>query len=483
VAISIGTKHTINFGISLILAKLLFPEDFGLLGINSMVLAVLSVLQGLGLYHALIYNRRDDRVVTSTAFIITVLYGLFQFLIAFMIAPYIARFYNDPELLPIIRTSTLALPITSLGVVPLTLLDKELDFKRKLIPEISPLIVYAVLIISLAMLNYGVWSVIVGQIFQSVTFAITSWYIGNWRPSWEFDWGVAQDLLKYGKDVVSASALAALFLYSDNFWIGRILGLAELGIYAFAFSIANIPVMLITNLINVVSFPTYVHLNDDPFSLRHAYLKILRLSSTISAAACFGILAISEHLILVIYGEKWVESIILLKLLSLFGLMRTIINIPVGVMMAIGKQHVAPKLQLTFLSLVNILLIFALPTWGTIGAAISMTTIVALALIIYLLLVKHFLSLSLMDYFNSTLAPLVSGLLMASILLQLSSIVELSLNGLIFLIIIGAFIYITAISTLTKGKIFVDLVDLFNNLRPTQRVFPVFRNRNIPNKE
>ena len=145
--------------------------------------------------------------------------------------------------------------------------------------------------------------------------------------------------------------------------------------------------------------------------------------------------------------------------------MRAIVNIPVALILAIGKQYVIPKLQVIFLLLGNILLVITIYWWGTLGAAVSMTIINFLALLIYFMLTQQYLSLSLMDYIGSIFAPLASGMLMVIVVSGLSTIVQVSLSGLIILIGVGAITYIVAIIVFTKGKIYFDFVDIVSNLR------------------
>jgi O-antigen/teichoic acid export membrane protein len=272
------------------------------------------------------------------------------------------------------------------------------------------------------------------------------------------------EILDYGKHIVGGSILNVVFLYIDNAYVGKLLGVTALGFYAFAFGLANLPTQFITPIINKVTFPSYVKLRGDRADLSSAYLRSLRVVSMITFPATLGLATISSDLLQTLYADKWNPSIVLVQILSVYALFRSIGALPGNVFLTIGKQHLIPRLMLIYVGIVAVLLWPVTRWFGTLGTSLVMTSVIAVGSIVWLVLVNRYLAIPLVR-FGEHLAPQsIASVAMVGWLLFLSPLLKQSSFKLAFLIGNGAIMYITCILLVTKGRAYKQMADVVKTL-------------------
>lgn len=322
--ITIFTK-IIGFVTQIVLARILAPADFGLLAIGLLAINSMGIFRDLGFGATLIYKKDDsDHTAANTAFILLPLVASTLFLIAYFSAPYLALFFDNMAVEPLVQVLALTFVISSFGTVPSMLLEKELEFKKKVMPETVPIIGYASVAISLAVSGYGVWSLVYGQIASAALTAGLIWLISDWRPTFKFDRKIAKVLFDYGKHIMGASIIIFLVTNIDDAIVGRVLGMEALGFYTLAYTISNLPATQITNLVGRVMFPLYAKLQGDQNALRSAYLKTLQYVSMLSIPAAFGIFVIAPNFVSVVIGDKWLPAVPAMRVLCIYGLFRSL---------------------------------------------------------------------------------------------------------------------------------------------------------------
>ena len=211
VALSAVIIRAFSFITKIVLARLLAPADFGLLAVGLLAINSMGLLRDLGFGAALIYKKDDpDHSAANTAFILLPIVASVLFVLAYLSAPHVALFFDNAAVEPIVRVLALTFIISSFGTVPSMLLEKELEFKKKVLPETVPVAGYACVTIWLALHGYGVWSLVYGQIVSAVLMAMLIWVVSDWRPTFKFDSGVARGLFGYGKHILGASVVIFL---------------------------------------------------------------------------------------------------------------------------------------------------------------------------------------------------------------------------------------------------------------------------------
>jgi len=463
-ATSIFGVQLLNLLTTLILAKLLAPTDFGLVAVAQLVVTTAQIFRDLGLAQALIYRTDSIEEAANTAFILVIIWGTLLFILISITASQIALFFSEPRATLVIQAMAMTIVISSFGTVPSALMEKELEFRRKVLPEILPVLSYALTTVALASVGYGVWSIVLGRIGQATLTAILMWKASGWWPRLFFDKNIAREILEYGKHIVGGSFLNVVFLYIDNAFVGRIAGVTALGFYTFAFALANLPTQTLTPTVNKVAFPSYVKLREGQADLSNAYLKSLRLVSMISFPATLGLAAISPILLHILYGDKWNPSILLVQILSWYALFRSIGALPGSVFLTIGKQSIIPRLMIIYVTAAALLLWPATTWFGATGTSLVMTAVIGVGSSVWLLMANYYLDIA-RGRFIRTIAPqAISSLAMVVWLLALGSLLKESPLSLALLICSGAALYIASLLILTKGQAYEEVASIIKAL-------------------
>lgn len=368
----------LSFVTTLILAKLLAPSLFGLVGMAVLAIAALQYFQDVGFDAALIYRRGDIGEATHTAFFTVILTSLLIYGVAAWGAPLVGAFFREPDVVPVLRVLALTVPITSLGRVPYILLSRELDFRRRILPELIANVIGSGAQIGLALTGSGVWSLVWGQITRSVAATVLVWFVTSWRPRLSWRWKLARELFSYGKHIVSSQTLIFLITNVDNAVVGRYAGQAALGFYQFAYNLSNTPATQITSIISQVMFPTFAKLADENAGQTRAryYLTTVRYVTWITVPIAVATILFAPQFIRGLYGDTWAPAILPLQLLAVYGLIRSVAANMGSIFRAMGKPQ-----WLTYIAAWRLvtMLVFLYPVtmrWGIDGVS-ALSVIVA----------------------------------------------------------------------------------------------------------
>jgi O-antigen/teichoic acid export membrane protein len=461
VAFSNVLIKVINLMITVILARLLDPEHFGLVSLGLVVVNFFEIFRDMGIGTALIYKKDEVDKAANTAFFLFPVIAAVFYVISYFIAPLAAGFFNEPQVSTIIRALSLIFVIWSFGTLPSVLLDKNLDFKKKVIPQIIPKIGYGITAISLAFNGFGVWSLVIGRLMLELLSVLSIWPVVSWRPSYTFDRKTAIELLNYGKQVVGANILVFLISIIDVTFIGRILGVDDLGYYSIAFGIAGLLTSQVSTLMGNVMFPVYSKIKDQKATLKKAYLRTIKYVSFISIPATFGIFAVAWDFVKVVYGAKWLPAVAALQVLCFYGLNRSLLGTTEQLYLAAGKPVIRTKLNL-----LQLIFMGALMYPLTIRYGISGTAFAALipSILILFLTFKEAGKIIEEDFFYiaKTFVPgIVGSSIMVSVIYAWSyvSVTFTPFLRLAFSIILGLMVYI-GFFWITRRDMFYELKDL-----------------------
>lgn len=449
----------LEFSTKIILARLLAPADFGLLAIGLLAINTMGLFRNLGFGAALIYKKDDsNNTAANTAFFLLPIVATILFVLAYLSAPYVAVFFDNAAVEPIIRILSLTFIISSFGTVPSLMLEKELEFKKKVLPDTVPIVGYACVAIVLALGGYGVWSLVYGQIVSAVLSAVLIWMVSDWRPTFSFDKEVAKELFGYGKHILGASIIIFLITNIDDAIVGRILGLEALGFYTIAYSISNLPATQITHLVGRVMFPTYSKLQDDRDALRRAYLKTLKYVSMLSIPTAFGILVIAPDFVNVVLGEKWMPAVPALQVLCFFGLSRSIAATTGSIFQATGKPEILLKTSFIQLIAMVVLMYPLVIRYGIVGVSIAVTIPIVAQTIVQVYIVHRLIRMNFRDIYVPMFPICLSSFIMVICLcLFINNICSLFYTyfvfALILSILISFIIYITILCVLDRNLI------------------------------
>ncbi len=373
---SFGLGKVLVFITTAILARLLTPDDFGLVAFATLAISYLSILKDMGLGAALIHRQEDPEETANTVFTLNFLLGITLTAITAIAAPWVAAFFREPQVIPLLRWLSLTFVLNSLGAIHIIRLQRELDFRRKLIPDLGRAVIKGGVSIGMALLGFGVWALVVGQLAGVVASVGLAWVAFPWRPRLRVVAAQVKSLLRYGVSVVGVDALTIATDNFDYIIVGRFFGDTALGIYTLAF---RLPELLVLNPLWVMAgaiFPAYSKIQNQPALLRKGFLTTVRVVEMVSVPLALGLAVAADPLVRTIFGEQWLSAIPIVRILALFVLVRSIGFNAGDVYKAIGRPDVLVKLEvLNMLVLVPALWFGARYglvgiAWGHLGASV-----------------------------------------------------------------------------------------------------------------
>lgn len=449
----------VNFIISIVLARILEPSDFGLIALALIIVNFFDMFRQFGVGSALIYKREDIESAANTAFFIFPLLAFIFYAVSYAIAPIAADFFRDEQVEILIKVLSLTSVIWSFGSLPSALITKNLEFKKLMIPQILPKLGYGTVAIGMALNGFGVWSIVAGRFVLELLSVIALWKVINWRPLYKFDKKEAFELINYGTHVTMASSIVFLISVVDVTFIGRILGSESLGYYSIALSVTNMLTTQVSSIIGQVMFPVYSKIQDDKNALGQAYFKTINYLSLVTVPATFGIAITAWDFISVVYGNKWLPVVPALQVLCFYGMNRSILSTTENLYLAAGKPEIRTKLNLFQLILMFVFLYPLTMRYGILGASIAV--MLPSTLIVFLtfreagkVIEKDF------SYIARSFVPSIKGSLIIIVAIYTWHYMSASFSPvfrLAFSIILGSSIYVSYLWLIRK--------DLFHEIR------------------
>lgn len=395
-----------------ILARILAKNDFGLVAVAVVAINYLSVLKDLGLGAALIQRKGDVQEAANTVFTINLGVGLVLSALVFPLAPLVADYFNDPQVTPVLRWMGASFFINALGSVHTNWLVRDLDYRRKLVPELGSALAKGIVSIGMALAGYGVWSLVVGQLVGAIASVVLVWIVLPWRPRLTFNRREAGSMLKFGTSVTASDIITQITDNIDYVIIGRIFGLVPLSIYTLAYRLPEM--LLIGNLwvMGGVVFPAFSSVQDKPEELRRGFLASVHFVELIAVPICLGLLIAADPIVRVVFGEQWLEAIPILRVLALYAWVYSLGYHAGGFYKAIGRPDILLRLSiLTLIIIVPALLIGA--RFGLIGVAVGHLVAVLIRRVISLWLATRLVNVSILDILGQLRSSLLAALVMA----------------------------------------------------------------------
>jgi O-antigen/teichoic acid export membrane protein len=335
-----------SFLFGLVMARLLKPSDYGMIAMLGIFIAISQTFIDSGFSSALIRKPNRTEADNATAFYFNIIVGLVCYLALFFTAPYIARFYNTPQLTILTRIIALNLILNSLCVVQQALLTIKLDFKTQAKISLSGVILSGITGIFLAYKGLGVWALVVQSVFSSVIRTILLWKLAKWHPQAPFSHESFHYLFSFGSKILTSGLLDTIYNNIYTIVIGKKFSSSKLGLYARADQWAQFPSVNITGILQRVSFPVLSTMQNEDERLSINYRKILRLSGFIIFPMMTGMAAIADPLIRIILTDKWAGTIPLLQILCFSLMWYPIHAINLNLLQVKGRSDLFLKLEI-----------------------------------------------------------------------------------------------------------------------------------------
>ena len=353
----------IQFVVSIILARFLLPEEFGLIAMLAIFIAMADSFVNCGFGHALIQKRGATHIDECSIFYINVFVGFIVAALLSLAAPWIADFYNQPQLILIIYALSFNLIFSAFGLVQVTLLSKHLNFKVQQKVSVISAIASGTIGVTMALIGYGVWSLVIMQLSNTVLRTSLLWLFSTWRPSWTFSSNSLRSMFVFGSRIFLVGLLNAFFVNIYSLVIAKLFSPMALGFYTRAESLQQLPVNSIAGVINQVTFPMLSSIQDDKPRLKRALSKALSMMELIVLPMMVGLAIVAKPLVVVLLTEKWLPIVPYLQLFCVIGVLYPIQLINLSVLNAQGRSDLFFRVQVIQYILIIVTVLFTY-RWG-----------------------------------------------------------------------------------------------------------------------
>lgn len=370
VGLKIGARLAGLFS-TFVLARLLSPADFGVVGVCLLAIALLETFSQTGFESALVHKKGDIARYLDSAFLVSALRGVFLGMVLFLSAPVVAAFFESPQSGELLRFLALTPVLGGLCNVGMVVFQKEIHFKKLFVYEMCTTIAYILFALPLAYVLRNAWALAWAVLASRLVTLAASYLLHPFRPSFRLDTSAARELFSFGKWLFWTHIILYFINEGQNAFVGKMLGTAALGCYAMAYKIAYLPVTEITFVVSRVMFPAYSKIQDDPSKTREVYNKTIHLLAFVSIPVSGLIYALSPDFITLFLGRKWVDAIPVIRVYAFTGFLVSIGAAAGPFLYGVGKPRIVTYILLLRL-LLTALLIYPLTLWwGLMGTALS----------------------------------------------------------------------------------------------------------------
>ena len=351
----------VTFLVGLVMARLLTPSDFGVIGMLSIFLAVSQTFIDSGFSNALIRKIDRTELDCSTAFYFNVVIGAMCYAILFLLAPFIANFYNMPILKEVTRVLAFTIFLNSLTVVQIALLTIKVDFRTQAKVNLFSSLASGGIGIFLAHEGWGVWALVYQQICRSLINVLLYWIVAKWSPMFKYSWDSFNNLFSYGSKLLLSGLLHTFYLNVTNLVVGKLYSSNDLGFYDRGQQLGKIPMETTVGIFQRVTFPILATIQDDNEHLIYAYRKYIKVTSILIFFCIFLLAALAKPLIIILLTEKWNDSIIYLQLYCLAHMLNHITRINLNLLQVKGRSDLYLRLEIIKKTISITILLIAAP--------------------------------------------------------------------------------------------------------------------------
>lgn len=435
---------------TLILARLLMPEDFGLMAIATSVYAFVMLLKAFGFDTAIIQKQNADKDFYNTAWTMGILLASLVSLILLGLAGYAASYFEDERLVNVFRMMALIVFVGGFANIGIVEFRKQLEFDKEFKYQLLIKVTSFITVIPFAYYLRSYWALLFGMLASSVATLILSYVMQAYRP--RLSLSSAKDLFGFSSWLFINNILLYVNNHTQNLMLGKLLGAKEVGIYSISNELSTITSAEMVAPVNRAAFPGYSKISDNTSELKNTYLNVVAYIFFLAAPSCIGLAAIAPVMVPVVLGDKWIEAIVIIQILAFADLLVAINTNSAYIYMARAKQKLT-----TILLSIKLLVYLPLLFWlsmknGVVGAAQATFCGTLILFPINHLFLRKEIGMTLKDVFLFAYRPLLSAALMYYSVQQYISYVgeqgEVNVWVLFLCLLIGFFVYVASTLTL-----------------------------------
>src|SRR3990172_3837000 len=362
--------QVVSFGISIIVARILVPHDFGIMGIAMMLIGYTNLFTDFGFGAAIIQKRIENKRTLNSIFTVNLAVSLLLAALFFLSSGYIAGFFKSPECKNVIKVLSAVFVITSFSAVPSAMLRRDMNFRTLSLINLSSSLLMSLITLVLALNSLGYWALVFGQLIPSMLMTAVLCYKVRWVPAVAYDHSAMKGIFNFGIWNFTKGQLGFIAQHTDKFIIGKSLGATSLGFYDKAMGLASMPVNSFTMNINSVLFSSFSANKEDKYLLQTHFKKGLSLISFINFPIYIVLIVIAPYFVYSLLGDKWSPMILPFQIILIGYIIKTFGGLMASLNVGIGnyKKH---TIRFSIALVVFIFSCFVLLTLNITGIALS----------------------------------------------------------------------------------------------------------------
>lgn len=461
VAQKFGTTG-IQFIVQLVLARLLLPEDYGIIALVNVFILLARILVENGLNTALVQKKAADDLDFSTVFVANLILSGLLYVVLYSLSPLIAQFFYMPELKPVIRVLSIIVLFSAVNSIQQAYIQKHMLFRKMFMSSLAGIFISGVIGIILAYSGKGIWALVFQQLINQLILTIMLFIQIEWKPSLKFSLERLKSLFSFGWKVLVSSIVTTLYNDLRTLIIGRFYSASALGFYNRGQQFPKLAVDNIVSSIRTVLFPTFSLHQDNLKTIKSMMKRSISIGVYLIAPMMIGMMAIAENLVVVLLTDTWIEAVPFFQIYCIVYLFKPIIATNLQSINGIGRSDVFMKMEIVKTIVLTIILIISVP-FGVYAIALSSIVSSIFSLFIYTYPNKKLIDFGLMEQIKSSVAPLLTSIGMGVVVYSLNYLNLNRLPILILQITVGIIVY-TLLSVIFKLDSFYYLFDILKDL-------------------
>lgn len=336
----------VTFLVGLVLARLLTPHEYGLIGYIMILVAVFNSIVDSGFSNALIRKKDAGETDYSTAFIFNLAVSLVMVAAMVLVAVPFSRFFKEPQLVPLVRVMSVIVVINALALIQRTRLVKSVDFKTQTKASLISSVSSGAVGLAMAFGGLGVWSLVGQQISRQLINTVCLWILNRWKPTWRFSWSSFRELFGFGWKLLVSGLIDTVWKEIYQLVIGKFYSTSTLGQYTRGKQFSDIFSSNMTSIVQRVSYPVLSSIQDERERMREGYRKIIRTTMLASFVLLFGLSAVAESLLTVLIGPRWLEAAHYLQIICFAASLYPLHAINLNMLQVQGRSDLFLKLEI-----------------------------------------------------------------------------------------------------------------------------------------
>lgn len=416
--------QVVQFVVSMVLARLLTPEDYGVVGLAYVAIALVECFTNLGIGGAIVQKKEVDELDYNTFFWTDTTVRLFVFAFVFIISPWVALYYKKPELTWIIRVIVFTVPLGILTSVPILKLTRAIDFRTTAWIGMTSCIISCSSALCCAYKGFGVWSLVVQNLVSTIINALLTIIVVPWYPIFTYSKQRFKQFFGFGSKMMFSGIMDTVYNNITGLIIGKAFSVESLGYYSKGQHVPQLVMNSVNGPINSVSFPMLSKLQNDPEKYKNALRKALKTSLFFISPMMFGLFVIAKPLTILLYGTKWIPAVPFLRIMALVFIFHPVHTLNLTALMGLGRSDLFLKLEI-LKKIVGIVTIALFLPFGLIVFVGSKLLNVATSILINTMPMKKLIGYTTWQQLCDIMHSLSGGIVMALVLLPFNL---LSLN-------------------------------------------------------